>query len=732
MDDFADDTVVSDDAGEVSEDGYVYPFGDEDSAIPLDGGDPLAEPEKDEPLQNKLWRFKLHILRKLLSEAAGDTPLQEIVSAKGACVLVALPREWTGDFETGIHWLMHPERTRQDLRNNSSNARYYSTPRLINDDQETLDQIVAIVDSASKRGMVAFKIHKGIMDEVPAYLKAIFRYHLEIKPFSPETLEGVIGDLTVSEKPIGLQWPDLKFVTPDHIAMAVATAADPWKIGEILQTAGDSGEKRYRDLELDRLGGKRRSTSALPKPIHPTLRLDTLHGMDEARDWAEDLIEDLTAYKAGELPWSRVDRGALIHGQPGVGKTVFAQALAGSAGLPLVLGSVMRWQSAGTGHLGDCLQAMRSCFQQATEHAPSILFIDEIDSFVSRDGLVGNGHEYWRQVTNALLELLDGVEGREGVVVIGACNNPDKVDPAIIRSGRLDRSIEIPLPDTAALEGILRYHLGKDLADSDLVPVARLSQGATGADVERWVRGARRRARKEKRAVSVEDLRAETGPALPDYVLKNRETTAVHEIGHAILYELAWPGIVEEVRLLDRPVDGAWGWTKLRTAAPMASKEDFQKHLVCLLGGRAAELITFGEAMAGAASGMESDLGRASILAAIGEIEFDETYQHLHLACVQLEMISVHLFRNKDIREKVQEKLGSALQEAKQSLDTNRSSLQVLTNRLKETGRVCGHELALDTAFFAADFLGEIGRMETLTPAKGTLGRTSTLWRTLL
>jgi len=698
MNDFADDAVEIDDAGEVSEDGYAYPFGDEDSTIPLESSDPLGDPEEDEPFQRKLMRFKLRILRKLLSHSARDTPLQEIVSAKGACVLIVLPREWTGDYDAGINWLMHPDRTGQDLAKISSNARYYSTPRLISDDQEILDHIAAIIDMASARGLVAFKIHKGTMDEVPAYLKAIFRYHLEIEPFSPETLEGVIGDLTVSEKPSGLQWPDLKFVTPDHIAMAVATAVDPWKIGEILKTAGDSGEKRCRDLELDRLGGRRRSTSTVPKPIHPTLRLDTLHGMGEARDWAEDLIEDIIAYKAGELPWSSVDRGALIHGQPGVGKTVFAQALAGSAGLPLVLGSVMRWQSAGTGHLGDCLQAMRACFQQAIEHAPSILFIDEIDSFVSRDSLDGNNHEYWLQVTNALLELLDGVEGREGVVVVGACNSPEKVDPAVIRSGRLDRSIEIPLPDTDALNWILRYHLGTELNDNDLTPIARMSQGATGADVERWVRGARRRARKEKRSMSLEDLRAETGSVLPDYILKNREITAVHEIGHAILYELAWPGIVEEVRLLDRPVDGAWGWTKLRTAAPMSSKQDVQKHLVCLLGGRAAELITFGEVMAGAASGKESDIGRASMLAAIAAIEFDETHQHLHLAYVQPEMIGIHLSRDRDLREKVQEKLAMALQKAKQSLQANRSSLQILSEQLKETGRVVERELACGAA----------------------------------
>ena len=206
--------------------------------------------------------------------------------------------------------------------------------------------------------------------------------------------------------------------------------------------------------------------------------------------------------------------------------------------------------------------------------------------------------------------------------------------------------------------------------------------------------------------MSVEDLRAETGLVLPDYILKNREFTAVHEIGHAILYELAWPGIVEEVRLLDRPVDSAWGWTRLRTPAPMYSTEDVQKHLACLLGGRAAELITFGKVLAGAASGMESDLGRASMLAAIAEIEFDETFQHLHLTCSQPEVINAHLSRNTGLREVVQEKLVVALHKAKQSLQINRSSLQVLSGQLMETGRVDGRELLRNAAFTASEEIG--------------------------
>lgn len=213
------------------------------------------------------------------------------------------------------------------------------------------------------------------------------------------------------------------------------------------------------------------------------------------------------AYRAGRLPWSAIDRGVLVFGPPDTGKTSFARALAASCGVPFILGSLGEWQAAG--HLGDLLRAMRATFSRARASAPAILFIDEIDSFGDRASFSHGNRDYSIQVVNGLLELLDGAGGREGVVVVGACNHPDRLDPAIVRSGRLDRRIHIPLPDQAALRQIIRHHLGTDLADVDLADAAKAAVGASGADVERWVRGARRRTRTSNRPMVIKDLLAE-------------------------------------------------------------------------------------------------------------------------------------------------------------------------------------------------------------------------------
>ena len=143
-------------------------------------------------------------------------------------------------------------------------------------------------------------------------------------------------------------------------------------------------------------------------------------------------------------------------------------------------------------------KAIRSTFQRARKTTPSLLFIDELDSVGRRDKATAND-EWWRSITNTLLEQLDGVADREGVLVIGATNFRENIDPAIRRAGRLDREIEIGLPDTAALADIYRVHLGDVLKPNDLLRLATLSMGRTGADVARWARGARRRARIERR-----------------------------------------------------------------------------------------------------------------------------------------------------------------------------------------------------------------------------------------
>src|SRR6185437_156125 len=194
--------------------------------------------------------------------------------------------------------------------------------------------------------------------------------------------------------------------------------------------------------------------------------------------------------------------------------------------------SYSEWQAFKEGHLGNVVHAIRKVFAEARAKAPCILFIDEIDSLPAR-GTSTRHDEWWRAVTNCVLE--EFTNENEGVVVIAACNSqPDRLDPALIRSGRLDRHIEIALPDAPGLVGIFRSHLGQDLPDTDLLPAALAARGHTGADVERWVREARGKARRAGQPLTinllVDTVRGST-PALPDGV---RRVVAFHEAAHAL------------------------------------------------------------------------------------------------------------------------------------------------------------------------------------------------------
>lgn len=156
---------------------------------------------------------------------------------------------------------------------------------------------------------------------------------------------------------------------------------------------------------------------------------------------------------------------------------------------------------------------MRAAFAQARTAAPSILFLDEIDSFPDREKIAADHKDYVRGVVNALLTEMDGAVSREGVVVVGACNHPQILDPALKRAGRLDRHIVITLPDAGGMAEILRVHLGPDLAVEDLSVAGRIGAGRAGAEAEQWVRDARRLARQDGRAVAMDDLLNVVGKA---------------------------------------------------------------------------------------------------------------------------------------------------------------------------------------------------------------------------
>ena len=210
------------------------------------------------------------------------------------------------------------------------------------------------------------------------------------------------------------------------------------------------------------------------------LRVETLAGYGAAKDWALDLKTDLDLWRDGKLPWSEMSTRLLLSGPPGTGKTTFAKALCNSLQVPLLVTSVSTWLE--PSHLGDVIRRMRMAFEEARDKAPVIIFIDEIDGIGKRQNSDREYADYWNSVVNRMLELVDGAVKTEGVIIIGATNRPQDIDAALLRSGRLERQIEIPLPDVTALTGIIRHHLGDDL-DGVIAtaPDALSSRKAAGA-----------------------------------------------------------------------------------------------------------------------------------------------------------------------------------------------------------------------------------------------------------
>lgn len=423
----------------------------------------------------------------------------------------------------------------------------------------------------------------------------------------------------------------------------------------------------------------------------PTLEM--LGGMDEAVALGRAIVRDLADYAAGRIPWSQVAPGLLLHGAPGTGKTLFARALARSAGVPLLTGSLAEWQAANDAHLGDLLKAMRRRFAEARQAAPCILFIDEIDGFGDRSSFSRYHRDYSTQVVNGLLEELDGVTGRAGVVVVAACNDPDRLDPAIRRSGRLDRSVEIPLPDAKGLVSIARHHLDAELADADLSQVVLPLVGATGADVARLVRDARRRARQAGRPLRVDDLLAEIGGAGQD----NRPATyrrvlAVHEAGHALVGALHEPEALVMVTL--RPEGRAAARTRWQPGASTAlTRAQLDIALQRLLAGRAAEEVLLGEVSAGAGGTAFSDLGEATLLAVSAATALGLEGSLLWTGLPKPEDLPTLLPLRPRLASWVSARLDEAYAAARQLIEQHRPTVEHLVELLLERGTLSGAEV---------------------------------------
>lgn len=423
------------------------------------------------------------------------------------------------------------------------------------------------------------------------------------------------------------------------------------------------------------------------------MTLQELSGYGPAQTWGLDLATDLAAWKSGELAWADVDRGVLLCGPPGTGKTTFAAALARSCDAHLVAASVARWQA--TGHLGDLLKAMRKDFAAARKNAPSILFIDEFDSIGDRARFSDHHASYSIQVVNGLLECIDGLDDREGVIIVGACNHSEGIDPALLRSGRLDRQIDIPLPDETARRAILRVHQPDALDDDVVEQVASVTDGWSGADLEALCRRSRRRARKGRRAVVLDDFMAELPDeiAVPDDLV---EVMAIHEAGHAVVASALGRGVemIEINRTIRRDRAGLGGHVTLRQQPlKRRSRADYMDEVTILMAGMAAETAFCGEHADGAGAVPGSDLQRATDLATMMEacLGFGPSLV-FHDA---QDAFSLDRLRRSDLKlkERVDAVLKTSLKIATDLIADDRQSVESIARHLIRRGSMQGHEV---------------------------------------
>ena len=217
------------------------------------------------------------------------------------------------------------------------------------------------------------------------------------------------------------------------------------------------------------------------------MTFDDVAGIDEAKEELEEIIEFLRDPKKFTRLGGRIPKGVLLVGAPGTGKTLLARAIAGEAGVPFfsISGSDFVEMFVGVG-----ASRVRDLFVQGKKHAPCIIFIDEIDAVGRHRGAgLGGGHDEREQTLNQLLVEMDGFESNEGVILISATNRPDVLDPALLRPGRFDRQVVVPIPDIKGREAILKVHAKKTVLgeDVDIRTLARGTPGFTGADLENMV-----------------------------------------------------------------------------------------------------------------------------------------------------------------------------------------------------------------------------------------------------
>ena len=361
-------------------------------------------------------------------------------------------------------------------------------------------------------------------------------------------------------------------------------------------------------------GGLGRSNAKEVKGKETGVTFKDVAGQDEAKESLQEIVNFLAHPEKYAAIGARCPRGALLVGPPGTGKTLLAKAVAGEADVPFfqISGSEFVEMFVGRG-----AAKVRDLFKQANEKAPCIVFIDEIDTIGKKRGVSINSNDEREQTLNQLLTEMDGFDNHKGIVVLAATNQPDVLDPALLRPGRFDRRIPVELPDLVGREAILKLHANdvKMEPGIDFGFVARTTPGASGADLANIINEAALRAvRMGRSRVTQEDITESVdvviaGEKKKSTVLNDheKEVVAYHETGHAIVAAVQdGKTPVSKITIVPR-TSGALGFTMQAEEDEhyLTTREEYEQRIAVLCGGRAAEELIFGHMTSGAANDIE-------------------------------------------------------------------------------------------------------------------------------
>jgi len=451
-----------------------------------------------------------------------------------------------------------------------------------------------------------------------------------------------------------------------------------------------------------------KSRARLQSDQQEKVTFEDVAGIDEAKEELGEIVEFLREPKKFTRLGGRIPKGVLLMGQPGTGKTLLARAIAGEAGVPFfsISGSDFVEMFVGVG-----ASRVRDLFVQGKKNAPCIIFIDEIDAVGRHRGAgLGGGHDEREQTLNQLLVEMDGFESNEGVILISATNRPDVLDPALLRPGRFDRQVVVPLPDILGRQKILEVHMKRTpiAADVNVTTLAKGTPGFSGADLENLVNEAALiAAKRNKEKLDMTDFedskdKVYMGLERKSKVIKeeDRKTTAYHEGGHALVARfLPYTDAVNKITIIPRGRAAGVTWF-LPEERDFKYKDQLQSELAVAFGGRVAEDIVFNRISTGASNDIKqaTDLAQKMIRVwgmseKLGPLSYSKEEEQIFLG----REISQHRDYSEETAKKIDDEInqliGNAYEKAAAVLKENIDILHKLAESLLEKETVMGAEL---------------------------------------